>query len=552
MDITHYIFIMSLCSCVIIPVVLLLRLVLKKAPKWINVLLWGIVALSLIVSPIIDSFVPNSPGNQDNPSIEREICEDPIDPSDPNPSVDLPPESPDSPAIPSIETSDDANTPEGVLNRIKSIVKNIPESINNFYNNHIACHYKPLLIIWGVGAGSMLLYTAVSYWCLRRKVATAVRLIENIYQSKHVGFPFVLGLFKPRIYLPFKISLQDLEYIIAHEQAHIRRKDHWWKPLGFLLLTMHWFNPLMWLAYILLCRDIELACDEKVIRDLGNEQKADYILALVTCSVKRHTVTACPLAFGAVGVKDRVKAVMNYKKPTLWVKLVSIIVCIAVTMLSLTFAIYAAFAISKTDEPTTEIEETTPETKEPTQSIPTDPEYHTVPGGGLLFVPATGTIIGYVGSPTKIEIPAEIAGVTVVAIGPGAFRYCGSLTSVTIANGVETIDAFAFAHCPNLANIDLPDSVKTIGRLAFRLCESLRSIDLPEGLESIGNKAFAYSGLIEITIPASITSFGNSVFSGCNKLTGIHFGGSQAQWEQLVHGSHSRNYNGAVIHYNAA
>ena len=129
---------------------------------------------------------------------------------------------------------------------------------------------------------------------------------------------------------------QDLEHVVAHEQAHIHRKDHWWKPLGFLLLTIHWFNPLMWLAYVLLCRDIELACDEKVIKELGNEQRADYTQALVACSVNRRMIAACPLAFGEVGVKERVKSVMNYKKPAFWVIILAVIACVIVAVCFLT------------------------------------------------------------------------------------------------------------------------------------------------------------------------------------------------------------------------
>ena len=185
-------------------------------------------------------------------------------------------------------------------------------------------------------ATSRALYTAISYWRLRRKVDTAVRYKDNIFQSENVSFPFVLGIIKPRIYLPFKMNGQYLEYVVAHEQAHICRKDHWWKPLGFLLLMIHWFNPLMWLAYVLLCRDIELACDEKVIKELGNEQRGDYTQALVACSVNRRMIAACPLAFGEVSVKERVKSVMNYKKPAFWVIIISVIVCVGVAVCFLT------------------------------------------------------------------------------------------------------------------------------------------------------------------------------------------------------------------------
>ena len=187
-----------------------------------------------------------------------------------------------------------------------------------------------------IGVAVLLLYTAVSYWRLRGKVSEAVILRDNIYQSENVGSPFVLGIIKPKVYLPYKMDVQDLGHVVAHEQAHIRRKDHWWKPLGFLLLTIHWFNPLMWLAYVLLCRDIELACDEKVIKELGNEQRADYTQALVACSVNRRMIAACPLAFGEVGVKERVKSVMNYRKPAFWIVLLAVITCVVVALCFLT------------------------------------------------------------------------------------------------------------------------------------------------------------------------------------------------------------------------
>ena len=193
-----------------------------------------------------------------------------------------------------------------------------------------------MTFIWLAGIAALLLYTAVSYLSLRRKLATAVILRENIFQSENAGSPFVLGIIKPRIYLPYHMDQETLHHVIAHEQAHIRRRDHWWKPLGFLLLTIHWFNPIMWLAYVLLCRDIELACDESVIKELGHEQRADYTQALVSCSVTRRTVAACPLAFGEVGVKERVKSVMNYRKPAFWVIVLSIVACAVVAVCFLT------------------------------------------------------------------------------------------------------------------------------------------------------------------------------------------------------------------------
>ena len=182
-----------------------------------------------------------------------------------------------------------------------------------------------LTAIWLCGAAALILYTAVSYFRLRRKLATAVRLEDDIYQSDEIQSPFVMGLFDPRIYLPFHLPPQDIPYVIAHEQTHIRRGDFWWKPLGLALVMVHWFNPFMWVAYIVLCRDIELACDEAVIRAMKNEQRAAYSQALLSCSLRsHHAVSACPLAFGEIGVKERVRAILQYRKPAFWVLCVAL------------------------------------------------------------------------------------------------------------------------------------------------------------------------------------------------------------------------------------
>lgn len=175
-----------------------------------------------------------------------------------------------------------------------------------------------LAAVWILGMVVFLVYTAISYFLLKRKVRTAVLLRDIIYRSENVISPFVLGIIKPKIYLPFYMKEQDVVHVVAHEQAHIRRKDHLWKTLGFLLLAINWFNPLMWIGYVLFCRDIELASDEKVVRELDREQRADYAQALLSCSVNRRGIAACPLAFGEVGVKERVKSVLNYKKPAFW------------------------------------------------------------------------------------------------------------------------------------------------------------------------------------------------------------------------------------------
>ena len=298
---------MSISASWIVLAVLLLRLLLKKAPKWITVLLWGIVAVRLVCPFTIESVMS---------------------------------------LIPSAETI----SPEIMIDATPEINSGIP-ILNNTINPVIGESFAPdpttsanplqilipfLAIVWLVGITVMLLYTAISYFKVKRKIGTAVLLCDNIFQSENVVSPFVLGIIKPKIYLPFNMNEQDMSHVIAHEQAHIRRKDHWWKPFGFLLLALYWFNPFMWIGYALLCRDIELACDEKVVKEFNNEQKADYSQALLTCSVNRRIIAACPLAFGEVGVKNRVKSVLNYKKPAFWIVLVAIVASIVVAVCFLT------------------------------------------------------------------------------------------------------------------------------------------------------------------------------------------------------------------------
>ena len=298
---------MSISASWLVLAVLILRFVLKKAPKWINVLLWGIVAIRLICPFSFESTLSLIPSAETIPL---------------NIGMDT---------TPTINSGISA-----INNAVNPIISQSNTPMAGASVNLLQITIGIYEYIWIFGMIALALYTAISYWRLCRKVDTAVRYKDNIFQSENVSFPFVLGIIKPRIYLPFKMNGQYLEYVVAHEQAHICRKDHWWKPLGFLLLMIHWFNPLMWLAYVLLCRDIELACDEKVIKELGNEQRGDYTQALVACSINRRMIAACPLAFGEVSVKERVKSVMNYKKPAFWVIIISVIVCVGIAVCFLT------------------------------------------------------------------------------------------------------------------------------------------------------------------------------------------------------------------------
>ena len=291
---------LSITASWLVLAVLLMRLIFCKAPKWVFCLLWGLVALRLICPISIEStfsLVPSAePLPQDilytaAPKIQSGVgvIDDFVNP---------------------VLSSSMAPAPGASVN---------PTQIWSFV----------LTWIWGVGAVVMLLYALLSVLLLKRRVATATLLYENIKQSERVDSPFVLGFFRPVIYLPYSIAEADFDYVIAHEQAHIRRKDHWWKPVGFILLAIYWFNPMLWVAYVLLCRDIEAACDEKVICEMDKEDRQAYSAALLHCSVRHRAGAACPLAFGETGVKGRIKSVMNYKKPAFWIVLLAVAATIA-------------------------------------------------------------------------------------------------------------------------------------------------------------------------------------------------------------------------------
>lgn len=193
-----------------------------------------------------------------------------------------------------------------------------------------------LAFIWTAGCVILLLYAVGSYILLRRKTGAAFNNGENIYICDDIDTPFILGIFSPKIYIPSLLTEEERGYVIAHEKAHLKRLDCVWKPLGFILLAVYWFNPLSWVAYILLCRDIELACDERVIADKDIEYKKQYAMTLLNCSSPKKMVSACPLAFGEVSVKTRIKTVLNYKKPAFWLVLAAVAACVVVMVCFMT------------------------------------------------------------------------------------------------------------------------------------------------------------------------------------------------------------------------
>ena len=277
---------------------LLLRLFLRKIPKWVTCLLWGVVGLRLLIPVSLTSQYSLQPSAEPIPADITTA------------------------SVPQVQTG--IPVVNNTVNPVLEETSNLPEIL------------RILAIIWVVGVAVMFLYGLISYLLLRRKVAVSVKLEKRIYACDYVTSPFVLGLFFPRIYLPSDLDESCKGAVLAHEQAHIQRRDHWWKPLGFLLLAVYWFHPLLWVGYILLCRDIEAACDERVVRTMGIEERKSYSLALAKCSARKVRVMACPVAFGEVGVKGRIRAVLSYKKPAFWIIIASLVICVVVAVCFLT------------------------------------------------------------------------------------------------------------------------------------------------------------------------------------------------------------------------
>ncbi len=299
---------LSISASWLVLAVLVLRLGSKRSPKWMNVLLWGIVALRLMLPFSIESALS---------------------------------------LIPSAETLSSAVVQFDPAPTITSGVNIIDNAVNPSLSEHFAAaptaSVNPLYVwtylagwVWLIGLGAMLLYALVSYLRLRRRVSVSLCVRENIYLCDAISSPFILGVVKPRIYLPSTLDEVQRQNVLSHERAHLARRDHWWKPLGFALLAVYWFNPVLWLAYALLCRDIELACDERVIRTMDESAVKTYSTVLLACSMPRKAVITCPLAFGEVGVKERVRNALHYKKPAFWVVAASVAVCVVVAVCFLT------------------------------------------------------------------------------------------------------------------------------------------------------------------------------------------------------------------------
>lgn len=295
---------MSLTASWMALAILFLRWLWRKAPKRMICVLWGLVALRLICPFSVESVCSLIP---DSEPIEHITLLS--------------------------EKGEDTRLP---LARVPAGYEDILQTDNAVQTVQIESVVNLCALIWLIGASGMLLYMVIRYVGLKRRVATATILHENIWQSERVSSPFVFGFLRPRIYLPYSIQNADMSYVIAHEKAHIRSLDHIWKLFGFAILSVHWFNPVLWVAYICFCRDTEAACDEKVIAGMSIEERRAYSTALLHCAVRQRRMTVSPLAFGEIGVKERVTNVMNYRKPALGIVALAVVVCLVIAVCFLT------------------------------------------------------------------------------------------------------------------------------------------------------------------------------------------------------------------------
>ena len=300
---------MSVSASGFILIAVLLRALLKRSPKWIHCLLWGLVAVRLVCPLSFESSFSLAP------------------------RADF------------VETKLGVQREDGrYMNSATDAGKALNDDLDNAQNKNLANKgnadrqgdWKKISWTWFVGVVLLLGYAAISYLRFRKKVQASVRLRDGIYVCDNIRTPFILGVIRPGIYLPSDMDEVQTDNVIAHERAHLSRLDQVWKPFGYCLLAVYWFHPLCWLAYILFCRDIELACDEKVIRDMDTEDKKVYSRVLLSFSDPSHRIAAGPLAFGEIGVKQRIRSVLNYRKPTFWMVGLAILALVVTSLCFLT------------------------------------------------------------------------------------------------------------------------------------------------------------------------------------------------------------------------
>lgn len=540
---------MSITASLLVLAVVIFRAVFKRVPRFVTVILWALVAVRLLVPVTFESGISLLPSGEPIP-------QDIIYTGTPQINTNLP--------------------------LIDNVIGEV--LLDNFVPDETAS-VNPMQIVvfiastvWVIGMLAMLVYALVSSLKVRRRVNESVKLYDNVYMGDRIPTPFIFGIIKPKICLPSCIDENDVECVIAHERAHLSRRDHLWKPLAFLLLSVYWFNPVLWIAYTLFARDVELATDEKVIKNRSEEEKKRYGNALINCSADRRLITACPLAFGENAVKGRVRNLFSYKRPTFWVLIIALVACIGFTAFFLTdpktppvppmpdtpsegevfldalvTSVDGRYMTVKSFEFSFDaLEEGIYKVSlEPESDIPLpdvraginvrivydgDAEDHEIDRVFAIYafesdaVTPTSiddfrfrsnycggkTLVEYTGSAENVVIPAVIDGKAVTEIANSAFNSNMTLKSVYIPDGVQRIGAGAFKDCLHLESVRMPISCAVIGAEAFASCGDLVEITLPEALLQIGGSAFERCYSLEyLRVPSSIQLWGSKCFFDC-------------------------------------
>lgn len=479
---------MSFSATWLIFAVMFVRFLLKKSPKFISAALWGLVAFRLISPWSIKSVVSLIPS-------AKPIPEDIV--YSPSPSVNSGFESVDNVINPIIS---------------QNLAPQIGESVNPVQVLLFVCS-----IIWITGIAAIVIFSLFSYIRLSIKLKESVELAEGIYRCYGIATPFIIGVFKPKIVLPSSIDAEQAKYVTAHEKAHLKRFDHLQKLLGYVLLTIHWFNPICWIAYKLFCADIELACDEKVIKEFDTDDKKQYSKTLFELSVSRKTVYSYPLAFGEVAVKDRIRNILNYKKPGFWIIAVSVVAAVLLTVLFITDPESKPISGEITTSAATQAEtsRTEPVSAEPTRGM-TETQVSLTVAQAMPYSGKIGTLTWSIDEKGTFRLDGEgelrdFEGPE-MEITPWHYHE-DKVKKMIIGDGVTKIGSYTFPGLTSLTQVHFGKNVKYIGACAFCSCP-IEDLKLNDGLKEIGYAAFSQASAKVLVIPDSVEKLYHDAFSG--------------------------------------
>ncbi len=550
----------------ILLLVLLMRCFLKKAPRGILCALWLLAAIRLLLPFTLESRLSLQPSyDAVQPSQLPILSELPVISPEPLPQWSVP-----------ADPAGSADAPV-TAHPIQPLLPAGP--VVDFSPEPAADYSWVIPTLWVSVCTGLMLYTGISYLHLRHKLREAVRLDSGVLESDQIGGAFLLGYFQPRIYIPVGLSQQDRTHIIAHEKAHIARWDSWQKLVGYLCCCIHWYNPLVWIGYWLLCRDIEFACDQHVIQNMTLEERKAYSFALLNCGKRLSGFLTCPVAFGEVSLKQRIKSVLAYRHPSQILTVIGVVATVFVAVCFLTSPVTSAVS-APTEPPTTlpmptisiivpgtEPSETTP-TEEPTIPTETNPIEHptapsepveptkpnqppptppaeivypvsgSLPGcditwcineDGTLTLSGSGYLHHNTPSPWHAysdHVKRIVMDDTITDIYSAAFRDMAKVTEVRLSRSLTQIPPYSFANCTALRSIVIPDGVNEIQEYAFYGCTSLTDISLPDSLWYIGKKAFAYTAIREFSDTNGLHTIASGAFEGCFALETVVLNGS--------------------------